>query len=142
MSFLNEIKYQFGFSILLNSHGILHQSTCPRTPQQNGIAERKNRHLVETTHTLLLGANVLVHYWGDAILSILLIKCPLLLWTIRFHILLTGLACGFCWALCVSYSYHSSNVFEKFKFISSPYHLPTIDSSNWVVQWPKVSPLH
>ena len=27
--------------------GILHQSTCPDTPQQNGIAERKNKHLLE-----------------------------------------------------------------------------------------------
>ena len=27
--------------------GILHQSTCRDTPQQNGIAERKNKHLLE-----------------------------------------------------------------------------------------------
>jgi len=80
-SFLNEIKNQFGkvikvltsdngkgyfsssFPTLLNSHGILHQSTCPYTPQQNGIAEWKNRHLVETARTLLLGAHVPCHNW-------------------------------------------------------------------------------
>jgi len=79
-SFLNEIKNQFGqvikilrsdnakeyfsstFSNVLSSHGILHQFTCPHTPQQNGIVERKNRHLVETAHTLLLSVNVLVHH--------------------------------------------------------------------------------
>ena len=33
----------------LSSHGILHRSSCAYTPQQNGMAERKNRHLVETT---------------------------------------------------------------------------------------------
>ena len=42
------------FSDFLSSHGILHQSSCAYTPQQNGVAERKNRHLVETARTLLL----------------------------------------------------------------------------------------
>jgi len=55
--------------LFLTTQGILHQSTCPHTPQQNGIADRKNRQLVETAYTLLLGANVPVHHWGDAILT-------------------------------------------------------------------------
>ena len=25
--------------------GILHQTSCPNSPKQNGVAERKNRHL-------------------------------------------------------------------------------------------------
>nr|KYP63600.1 Retrovirus-related Pol polyprotein from transposon TNT 1-94 [Cajanus cajan] len=87
MSFFNEIKNQFGrlikifrsdnakeyfsseLSSFLSSQGVLHQSTCPHTPQQNGIAERKNRHLVETVRTLMLNTNVPVHHWGDAILT-------------------------------------------------------------------------
>nr|KYP46624.1 Retrovirus-related Pol polyprotein from transposon TNT 1-94 [Cajanus cajan] len=87
MSFFNEIKNQFGrlikifqsdnakeyfsseLSSFLSSQGVLHQSTCPHTPQQNGIAERKNRHLVETARTQMLNANVPVHHWGDAILT-------------------------------------------------------------------------
>ena len=28
---------------------IIHQSSCVNTPQQNGLAERKNRHLLKTT---------------------------------------------------------------------------------------------
>ncbi|XP_021808696.1 uncharacterized protein LOC110752368 [Prunus avium] len=32
--------------------------TCPYTPQQNGMAERKNRHVVETDLTLLTAANM------------------------------------------------------------------------------------
>ncbi|KAG7572491.1 Ribonuclease H-like superfamily [Arabidopsis suecica] len=31
----------------LAKHGIIHQTSCPYTPQQNGVAERKNRHLME-----------------------------------------------------------------------------------------------
>ena len=33
--------------VFLKEKGILHQSTCVDTPQQNDIAERKNRHLLE-----------------------------------------------------------------------------------------------
>ncbi|WVY91158.1 hypothetical protein V8G54_036672 [Vigna mungo] len=33
----------------LEVHGIIHQTTCPNTPQQNGVAEWKNRHLLEVT---------------------------------------------------------------------------------------------
>ena len=31
----------------LREHGIIHQSSCIATPQQNGILERKNRHLLD-----------------------------------------------------------------------------------------------
>jgi transposase InsO family protein len=32
---------------------ILHQTSCVYTPEQNGISERKNRHLLEVTRVLL-----------------------------------------------------------------------------------------
>lgn len=28
---------------------IIHQTTCPYTPQQNGLAEQKHRHIIELT---------------------------------------------------------------------------------------------
>ncbi|RVW96559.1 Retrovirus-related Pol polyprotein from transposon TNT 1-94 [Vitis vinifera] len=31
----------------LEGHDIIHQTTCSNTPQKNGVAERKNRHLLE-----------------------------------------------------------------------------------------------
>ena len=42
------------FFSFMSSHEILHQSSCAYNPQQNGVAERKNRHLVKTARTLLL----------------------------------------------------------------------------------------
>ena len=35
------------FDDFLSSHGIVHQTTCVNTAEQNGVAERKNRHLLE-----------------------------------------------------------------------------------------------
>ena len=52
----------------MSSHEILHQSSCAYTPQQNRVAKRKNRHLVETARTLL-HHKVPQRFWGDAILA-------------------------------------------------------------------------
>jgi transposase InsO family protein len=49
--------------------GIQHQSTCPNTPQQNGIAERKNRHLLEVARAIMFESNVPKFLWGDAVLT-------------------------------------------------------------------------
>ena len=53
----------------LLSQGIIHQSSCVDTPQQNGIAERKNRHLLEVARSLMFSTQVPKHHWGDAILT-------------------------------------------------------------------------
>ena len=36
------------FTKFMSSQGILHQSSCAYNPQQNGVVEQKNRHLIET----------------------------------------------------------------------------------------------
>ncbi|GMP24505.1 hypothetical protein CsSME_00001753 [Camellia sinensis var. sinensis] len=36
-----------GLGQYFSSHGIIHQTSCTNTPQQNGVAARKNRHLLE-----------------------------------------------------------------------------------------------
>ena len=53
----------------MSSYGILHQFSCAYTPQQNGVVEHKNRHLVKTAHTLLLHHKVPQRFWEDAILA-------------------------------------------------------------------------
>ncbi|WZZ15661.1 hypothetical protein YC2023_108750 [Brassica napus] len=51
----------------LSQHGILHQTSCPYTPQQNGVAERKNRHLMEVARSLMFQSNVPKRFWSDAV---------------------------------------------------------------------------
>ncbi|PKU69447.1 Retrovirus-related Pol polyprotein from transposon TNT 1-94 [Dendrobium catenatum] len=53
----------------LSTHGILHQTSCPYTPEQNGVAERKHRHLIETTRTLLHSAKMPLIFWPEATLT-------------------------------------------------------------------------
>ncbi|RVW33465.1 Retrovirus-related Pol polyprotein from transposon RE2 [Vitis vinifera] len=61
--------FSTSFTSFMSHHGILHQSSCAHTPQQNGVAEHKNRHLVETARTILLHSNVPFRFWGDAVLT-------------------------------------------------------------------------
>ena len=42
----------------LLENGIVHQSSCIDTPQQNGVVERKNRHLTEVAQSLMIVSNV------------------------------------------------------------------------------------
>ena len=60
-------KYVLGVYLL--DQGIIHQSSCVDTPQQNGIAERKNKHLLEVARSLSFSTNVPKQFWGDAILT-------------------------------------------------------------------------
>ena len=57
-------KYLQGY---FKEHGILHETTCVDTPQQNGVAERKNRQILEITRASLIGANMKPHWWEEAI---------------------------------------------------------------------------
>ncbi|RVW87558.1 Rust resistance kinase Lr10 [Vitis vinifera] len=54
----------------LEGHGIIHQTTCSNTPHQNGVAERKNRHLLEVVRASLIAAKTPISYWGKAITSV------------------------------------------------------------------------
>jgi len=53
----------------MKSHDILHQTSCAYTPQQNGVVECMDRHLVETTRTLLIHDGVSQRVWGDVIFN-------------------------------------------------------------------------
>ena len=53
------------FQFFLQSHGIISQRSCPFTPQQNRVAERKNRHLLDVVRTLLIESYVPSHFWCE-----------------------------------------------------------------------------
>lgn len=53
----------------LIQQGIIHLSSCVDTPQQNGVAERKNRHLLEVARSLMFATHVPKFFWGDALLT-------------------------------------------------------------------------
>ncbi|KAL1215287.1 Retrovirus-related Pol polyprotein from transposon RE1 [Cardamine amara subsp. amara] len=57
------------FKARLANHGILHQTSCPYTPQQNGVAERKNRHLMEVARSMMFHKNMPRRFWGDAVMT-------------------------------------------------------------------------
>ena len=65
----NTLEYtQYAFQALLHSYGIVHHLTCPGTFQQNGRAEIKFRHILNTVRALLLSAKVPAPFWGEATL--------------------------------------------------------------------------
>ncbi|KAG7572488.1 Integrase catalytic core [Arabidopsis suecica] len=53
----------------LEKCGILHQTSCPYNPQQNGVAERKNRHLMEVSRAMLFQKHMPKRFWGDAVMT-------------------------------------------------------------------------
>ncbi|GKV40372.1 hypothetical protein SLEP1_g48027 [Rubroshorea leprosula] len=50
-----------------NSNGIEHNFSSPRTPQQNGVVERKNRTLQEMGRTMLCENQLPKYFWAEAI---------------------------------------------------------------------------
>ena len=46
----------------LEGHDIIHQTTCSNTPQQNIVAERKNRHLLKVVHASLIATKMSISY--------------------------------------------------------------------------------
>lgn len=53
----------------LKEKGILHHSTYRDTPQQNSIAEKKNKHVLEVARAIMFSMHVPKYLRGDAILT-------------------------------------------------------------------------
>ena len=56
----NSLKAHF------SKHGIHHRISCPYTPQQNGLAERKHRHLVELGLCMLFHSHTPQKFWVES----------------------------------------------------------------------------
>ena len=57
------------FKIFCDEKGIAQQLTIPYTPQQNGVAERRNRTLLDMVRSMMAQANLPISFWGDALLT-------------------------------------------------------------------------
>ncbi|KAD4385796.1 hypothetical protein E3N88_25965 [Mikania micrantha] len=49
------------------SKGIQRQYSIPRTPEQNGVVERKNRTLIEAARTMLADSGLPLTFWAEAV---------------------------------------------------------------------------
>ena len=50
------------FKELCDEKGVMRQLTMPRTPQQNGVAERRNQTLLEMVRSIMAQANLPILY--------------------------------------------------------------------------------
>ena len=54
------------FQSFCSSIGVLYQFTCPHTSQQNGVAKRKHRHIVDMGLTFMSQASLPLTFWPYA----------------------------------------------------------------------------
>jgi transposase InsO family protein len=55
------------FNLYCEEHGIKRPFSSARTPQQNGVAERKNRTVIEMARTMLNDSQLSDKFWGQAV---------------------------------------------------------------------------
>jgi transposase InsO family protein len=64
-------EYRGPFERYCKIHGIRQQKTVPKTPQQNGLAQRMNRTLTERVTTMLSHAKLPNQFWAEALMTAL-----------------------------------------------------------------------
>ncbi|XP_019256245.1 PREDICTED: uncharacterized protein LOC109234627 [Nicotiana attenuata] len=85
------------FENFCNDQGISHNFSSPRSPQQNGVVERKNRTLQDMARTMIVENHLPHHFWAEAVSTAchiinrclirpILEKTPYELWNESVHV--------------------------------------------------------
>ncbi|GJR96430.1 retrovirus-related pol polyprotein from transposon TNT 1-94 [Tanacetum coccineum] len=74
--YFNQVLTEFYKSV-----GISHQKSVSRTPQQNGVVERRNRTLVEAARTMLIFSKALIFLWAEVVATACYTKNRSLIYT-------------------------------------------------------------
>jgi transposase InsO family protein len=61
------------FSEYLKQHGIQIKYSCSYSPQQNGVAKRKNRHIEKITRAMLNEKNLPNYFWVEVVATVVYI---------------------------------------------------------------------
>ena len=66
------------FDDFLSKHGIARQNSSPYTPQQNGVAERANRTIVEMARSMIHAQRLGHEFWAEAVCNAVYVRnrCP------------------------------------------------------------------
>lgn len=62
------------FTSYLTEEGIRHEETIPHTPEQNGVAERLNRTLIEGVRTMLADSKLPHRFWAEALSTMVYLR--------------------------------------------------------------------
>nr|KYP75714.1 Retrovirus-related Pol polyprotein from transposon TNT 1-94 [Cajanus cajan] len=77
--------YEFLMHNFFSSKGIIHQTSCVETPEQNGIVERKYQHLLSVTRALLFQSIFLQNFWCFNVSTLRVFGCLCYISTLKAH---------------------------------------------------------
>ncbi|CAA7025697.1 unnamed protein product [Microthlaspi erraticum] len=114
------------FTSLFRQKGIISYHSCPETPEQNSVVERKHQHILNVARSLMFQAHIPLELWGDFVLTaVFLLNClptPLLNDKSPFEVL-TSKAPGYTGLRvfgCLAYCSTSSKSRHKFQPRAKP----------------------
>ena len=62
------------FSDYLKGVGIRHEFTAPKPPEQNGVAEKLNRNLIESVRSMLVDSQLPHKLWAEALSTVVYLR--------------------------------------------------------------------